>query len=165
MEEMYSLTTPTVFWAALGIVLFIAEMLTFTFYILGFSLGALFVAFLYLLFTPSFSLALFLFSISSVLFTVLLRKKFVFNRKKDNPVGQSKDGTIGTRGTMTQEVSATQKGTVEFPVALMGSREWTALSDEHILPGTTVYVQSIEGNYLKVGTREPKEIASAHMHT
>ncbi len=67
-------------------------------------------------------------------------------------IGQAQGEEIGRVGTITQACSPSQNGTIQFTQGLMGSREWTAISDESIAEGQTAKVIAVEGNSLRVST-------------
>lgn len=137
-------------WAILGLILLSVEMLSGTFYILWFGIAALCVALMLVVF-PDVSLAvqLFAFASLSVLSLALWRRSYVPEQPKSR-VGQAQDDTIGKVGRMTAAVSPEQNGTISFTVPVMGSREWTAISDQTIEAGEQAQVVAVVGNYLRV---------------
>lgn len=137
-------------WAILGLVLLSIELLSGTFYILWFAISALCVSLMLLVFPEaSVAMQLLAFSLLSLVTLGLWRRKY----RQQGPapvIGQSRDGTIGQTGRITVAVSPEQNGTIAFTVPVMGSREWTATSDEAINAGETAEITAIEGNYLRV---------------
>lgn len=141
---------PVWMWGILGLILLAAEMLSGTFYVLWFGIAALIVATLLWLF-PAMPLALQL-----LLYTFLsLGSLFIWRRyyKKnsaDSRVGQSQGDEIGRVGIVVEAVSTVQNGRIQFAQGVMGSREWTAVSDETIEAGSHAIIVAIEGNSLRV---------------
>lgn len=137
-------------WAILGLILLGLEMLTGTFYILWFGIAALCVALLIAVF-PATSTATQLLAFAVLALTSLAVWKLKYARQKPRlRVGQSRGDEIGRVGRISQGVSPEQQGRIEFTLPVMGSREWTAVSDEKIEPGEEAEIVGIEGNYLRV---------------
>jgi inner membrane protein len=137
-------------WAILGLILLGAEMLSGTFYLLWFGIAALCVALLLAIWpgTP-FSLQLFAFSILALTSLAVWKLKYR-SQTAALRVGQSHGDAIGQSGRISATVSPEELGHITFTMPVMGSREWTAVSDEYIEAGETAMVSGIEGNYLRV---------------
>ena len=137
-------------WAILGLILLGVEMLSGTFYILWFGVAALCVALMLVAFPAAvLSVQLLAFSLLSLISLAIWKLKYA----KQTPrlrVGQSRSDDIGRAGRMTASVSPEQQGRIAFTIPIMGSREWTAVSEEHIASGEEAIVTGIEGNYLRV---------------
>ncbi len=146
---------PIWIWGILGLILLAAEMATGTLYILWFGIAALCMSAALALF-PLMALPLQL-----LLFAVLALGSLAiwkFNDRKnasDLRIGQSQSDEIGRTGTISQGVSPAHNGSIRFAQGLMGSREWTAISDEEIAVGEDAVVTGIEGNSLRV-RRKPR---------
>ena len=141
---------PVWIWAILGLVLLAAEMLSGTFYILWFGIASLCVSLMLFLF-PETSLAMQLLSFSVLSLVSLGIWKFKYARVAPlSRVGQSHGDAIGKVGRVTEAVSPQQMGRVIFTVPVMGSREWTAVSDETLEAGLEAEVVAIEGNFLRI---------------
>lgn len=137
-------------WAILGVLLLGGEMLTGTFYILWFGIASLCVALLLYLF-PETSLAMQLLSFSILSLVSLGVWKFKYAQQAlPSRVGQSRGDAIGKVGRVKEVVSPQQLGRVVFTIPVMGSREWTAVSDSDLAVGAEVEVTAIEGNYLRI---------------
>jgi membrane protein implicated in regulation of membrane protease activity len=137
-------------WGAVGVILLAVEMATGTFYVLWFGVAALCVAIAMLLF-PNLPVAsqYAMFAILSLGSLAIWR----LNYKKTSThtrTGQSQGDEIGRVGTITETVSIKRNGKIRFAQGLMGSREWTAISDETIEAGTDASVVAVVGNSLKV---------------
>jgi membrane protein implicated in regulation of membrane protease activity len=137
-------------WGAVGVILLAVEMATGTFYVLWFGVAALCVAIAMLLF-PNLQVAS-----QYAMFAVLSLGSLAIwrlNYKKTSThtrIGQSQGDEIGRLGTVTETVSIKQNGKIRFAQGLMGSREWTAISDETIEAGTDASVVAVVGNSLKI---------------
>jgi membrane protein implicated in regulation of membrane protease activity len=144
---------PMWMWAAIGIILLAVEMATGTFYVLWFGVAALCVAVVMWLF-PSTSEA-----IQYAAFAVLSLGSLAIwriNYKKTSTntrVGQSQGEEIGRVGTVSETASLKQNGKIRFAQGLMGSREWTAITDETIESGSDATVVAVIGNALKISKK------------
>ncbi len=141
------------FWGVLGLVLLGLEMTTGTFYVLWFGISGLVLSFL-VWSVPSIGLPLqlFLYSVFSIA-SLLIWKKLYLNNDKDSKVGQSHGEEIGRTGMVIKKVTPYQNGRIEFLQGLMGSREWTIVSDETIEVGKSAEIIAIEGNSLRVKSK------------
>jgi inner membrane protein len=137
-------------WAAIGVILLAVEMATGTFYVLWFGVSALSVAIAMWMF-PNIPQAL-----QFVMFAALSISSFAIwklNYKKTEThsrVGQAQGEEIGRTGTVLVTCSPNQSGKIRFPQGLMGSREWSAISDEVIETGSEAIVVAVEGNTLRI---------------
>ena len=137
-------------WGALGLFLLTVEMATSTFYVFWFGIAALSVAIIMIL-VPNISLA-----VQYVIFAILslgslIIWKFFYKKTSSNSrVGQSKGEEIGRIGTVIETVNIKQNGKIRFAQGLMGSREWSAISDETIEAGSDASVIAVIGNTLKI---------------
>jgi inner membrane protein len=140
-------------WGILGLVLLGIEMATGTFYILWFGIAGLLLSVLVWMF-PNMSPAVQVFAFAALsLGSLFLYKKYYKGSEKDDlKVGQSRGDEIGKQGTIIQAVSATQNGKIRFAQGVMGSKEWTVISDEEIAVGEAAKVVAVEGNALRVIT-------------
>lgn len=137
-------------WAILSAVLLAIELLSGTFYLLWFGIGAGLVALtLWLAPNTSLALQLALFTLSSVT-ALTVWHKFYKKQAKSSKIGQSHDDTLGRIGIITQPVSAETIGEISFAIPVMGSKTWMAISNDTITPGQHAVIASIEGNYLNV---------------
>lgn len=137
-------------WGALGLVLLGVEMVTGTFYVLWFGVAALCVTVAMWIFpnTPNATqYAMFAaLSLGSLAIWRLNYKK----TSTDSRIGQSKGEEIGRVGTIFETCSATQSGKIRFTQGVMGSREWSAISNETIEIGSNAKIVAVEGNELRV---------------
>ena len=137
--------TPALAWAVLGLLLLITELATLSFILCFFGLGALIVALAaWLGITPSLSSQLIVFSASSLLLLLLLRKtaRGLFAGHADVLPDYA-----GQKVPVIKTIPAGGEGTIQY----RGS-DWIAFSDinQTIPVDTAVEIQSIEGIRVKV---------------
>jgi inner membrane protein len=137
-------------WGAIGLVLLATEMATGTFYILWFGIAALCVSVAIWLF-PELTSAI-QFTIFAVLSLGSLNIWKLYYKKTEthSRIGQAQGEEIGRIGTVIEACSKTYNGKIRFTQGVMGSREWTAASDETIEAGLNAAVIAVEGNILRV---------------
>ena len=137
--------SPALVWAAVGLVLLIAELATVSFILCFVGLGALIVAATtWMGLTPSFSGQLIVFSVSSLLMMALLRKtaRRLFAGNAEGPPDYT-----GERVRVVRTIPAGGEGAIEY----RGS-DWIAFSDEpkDIPEGTFARIEIMEGIRVKV---------------
>lgn len=139
-------------WGILGLILLGIEMATGTFYVFWFAVAALLMGVLIWL-APNTPMAgqLFLFTAIS-LGSLFIWRNYYKKTDLSSRIGQSQGDEIGRIGTIIETVSSTQNGRIQFTQGVMGSREWTAVSNETISAGNTAHIVAIEGNTLRVKT-------------
>ncbi|MDD2833339.1 MAG: NfeD family protein [Methylotenera sp.] len=142
---------PVWFWAVLGIVLIAFEILAIgTLYVLWFGLAALCLSFATWL-APELP-----YTVQFIAFAILsasslwVWKKYDKKTDKNFAIGQSRGEEIGRIGIVKKPTGPTQTGMIHFAQGLMGSREWTAISDEVIETGSSAQVVAVEGNILRI---------------
>jgi inner membrane protein len=137
--------TPALVWAAVGLVLLITELATVSFILCFVGLGALIVALTtWIGITPSFSSQLVVFSVSSLLMLVLLRKTA---RKLFAGHADVIPDYAGQKVAVIKAIPAGGEGTIQY----RGSN-WIAFSDtsQTIPEGAVVQIETIEGIRVKV---------------
>lgn len=143
-------------WAALAVILFIAEMFTAGFFMLPFALGATTAAVLELTgFDVIWQLLAFI--VVSVVAFLLLRR-FADRITHDSPVRMGADRLIGQRGIVIEELIPNHPaGQVRIQ-----REEWRADAPgfANVPVGTHVTVEAIEGTHLIVRP-EPEETAGS----
>ena len=137
--------SPALVWTVLGLLLLIAEVATLSFILCFIGLGALIVALTtWIGITPSFSSQLIVFSGSSLLLMLLLRKtaKKLFAGHADAPPDYA-----GQKVEVVKAIPNGGEGTIRY----RGS-DWIAFSDtpQTISEGTVVQIETIEGIRVKV---------------
>ncbi len=137
-------------WVVLGLALLGVEMATGTFYVLWFGIAALCVA------AAMLALPNMLPAIQFVMFAVLsigsltIWKRNYKKTETHSRVGQAQGEEIGRVGIVTTSVSPAQTGKISFVQGVMGSREWTAVSNETIEVGVEASIVAVEGNLLRI---------------
>ncbi len=136
--------SPALLWAIAGIVLVILEMVSVTFVLVFFGIGALITAVAVALGVESFAIQAIVFSVSSLLLLVLLRKgaKSLFSGTKDLPPDH-----LGARVLVTKEIPAKGEGKVEYRGTV-----WIAFTDtgEAVPAGSMVEIVGADGIRFKV---------------
>lgn len=138
------------YWIVLGFVLIGAELVVPSFTIIWFGLGAVMVGAVFALWR-GFPLAgqLCLWTVASISFTVLWFK--YLKPKNATGAGQAKEAIVGETGMMIQGVATPfERGTVKFPVSILGADEWRCYADTPLRTGDRVRVLDIQGQILKV---------------
>ena len=136
-------------WLILAIILGIGEMITTGFVLLCFSFGALITA------IPayngnSFSVQLVVFSISSVVFLLSVRKFFLKMANTGEKYESNIAALVGREAIVTKTIENSD-GRVKIE-----GEEWSAkeINGNKIEKGTKVIIHSIEGNKVLVSTKE-----------
>lgn len=134
-----------VIWAILGIVLIIAELMTMSFVLIFFGLGALLTSFFaWLGIAPDLKTQLLVFSVSSLAMLLMLR---TFAKNRFFRKAEISQEFIGEKVKVTRAISANNEGSVYY----RGS-EWIAVSDspEPIPRGSMVEITGTEGIRVRV---------------
>ena len=144
---MFDMTfSPALIWLTLGLVLFIAELVTLSFILCFLALGAIVVSLTtWIGLTPGINVQLVVFSLSSVLMMQLFRKtaKRLFFGSNDRPPDD-----VGQKVKVIKAIPVGGEGTIQY----RGS-DWIAFSDDAnviINEGDTVEIVAIEGVRVKV---------------
>lgn len=139
------------YWILAGFVLIGLELVIPSFTIIWFGLGALLVG-LVVAVIPHIPdwLQVLLWAGSSVAFTVMWFK-YLKPKGDRTHAGLSKEGIVGETGIIIKGTSDSfAKGIVRFRISILGADEWTCFADEPLQVGSTVLVEDIEGQILKV---------------
>jgi inner membrane protein len=137
-------------WGAIGLILLAVEMATGTFYVLWFGVSALSVAIAMWMF-PNIPQAIQFVMFAVLSFSSLAIWKLNYKKHETHSrVGQAQGEEIGRTGTVIEACSPTQNGRIRFTQGLMGSLEWTAITDETIEAGSDATVMAVEGNALRI---------------
>ena len=137
-------------WLVLGLVLIVAEIFIPSFTILWFGLGALVVGVAALLFEIPFSIQVLIWTVFSVLFTVLW-----FKLVKPKMVGSSnsqaaRESAIGESGQVIKLPAGDTKGKLRFSTPVLGEDEWEFSCEAEVDLGDRLHIQEISGNVLVV---------------
>ena len=139
-------------WLAVGIFFLIIEIITPGFYFFSFGVGAIITGLTARIFGIPTQLVIF--SISTTISFLLMKKFAGFLLKPSAAVASNVDALIGKVGTVTKTILPDKKGYVKIE-----SEEWSAVSDkpdETIEEGSHVKVVRLEGNkvIVEINTKE-----------
>lgn len=137
-------------WLVLGMLLVVAEIFIPSFTIFWFGLGALVVGLIMLALKLSFTAQILIWTVSSVLFTVLWFQYFKPRMIDKTSAGMSRDAVIGESGQVIKVPTEHSRGEVRFATPVLGDDEWEFICDEDIAIGDRVYIKEISGNTLIV---------------
>ncbi len=138
---------PDLFWFLLGLAFFLLELIIPGFVIIFFGFGAWVTSLICLLANPGLDLQIIIFSITSILSLILLRKMFTkkfFNEGVSAP-DILDDEFIGKEAIVIEDIAKGSRGRIEFK-----GTPWTAVSDEDIKAGQTVIITEKESINLTV---------------
>lgn len=137
-------------WITAGIILSVLEIVIPSFTIIWFGLAAIVVGILsFIIRTDSLALQLALWAVLSGLFTY---GWFRFFRQETKTLsGQSKEAIIGKSGIIVKANGTTfPGGIIRFPIAVLGSDEWSYISEEQLQLGDRGVIVDIAGDKLVV---------------
>jgi inner membrane protein len=137
-------------WITAGIILSVFEIVIPSFTIIWFGLAAIVVGFLsFVLRIDSLALQLALWAILSGVFTY---GWFRFFRQETKTLsGQSKEAILGKSGIIVKANDSTfPGGVIRFPIAVLGSDEWSYISDEQLQLGDRGVIVDIAGDKLVI---------------
>lgn len=137
-------------WLVLGLLLIVAEIFVPSFTILWFGLGALVVGVLALMVKISFSVQVLLWTISSVLFTVLWFKLLKPKMEDRNNSGLARESAIGEAGQVIKLPAGQTNGKLRFTTPILGEDEWEFNCDTEVALGDRLHIKEISGNVLVV---------------
>ena len=137
-------------WLVLGVVLVVAEIFIPSFTILWFGLGALVVGVVALLFEIPLSVQVLIWTLFSVLFTVLWFK-LVKPKMVDSSNSQAAwESAIGESGQVIKLPAGDTKGKLRFSTPILGEDEWEFSCEAEVDLGDRLHIQEISGNVLVV---------------
>jgi membrane protein implicated in regulation of membrane protease activity len=137
-------------WLLLGMVLIAGEMFIPSFTILWFGLGAIVVGLLSLVVNMNFTTQLVLWTISSVLFTILWFKFFKKTMADKTTASSAREAVIGEFGQVIKLPTEGSRGKVRFVTPILGDDEWEFISEAKVEIGDRVHISEISGNTLIV---------------
>lgn len=141
---------PIWLWCALGLILLGFEMLSGTLYLLWLGIAALGMAVLAWAF-PALGLAWQALCYALLSVIVLWAWRRYEHGVRLNPrIGQAQGEEIGRTGEVSVAISPSQPGKIRFSQGVMGSKEWTAVSDQVLSVGQVAKIVAVEGNSLRV---------------
>lgn len=131
-------------WLILAGVLFVIEMLTLTFYMLWFGIGAL-VASGVSLITPEGLVWQVLSGCAVILVLTVFTKPLTRRFRVSRGFVDAVDALVGKQGVVLERIREGQPGIVK-----VGNETWSAMADEELAPGDDVAVVSRGSAMLKV---------------
>ncbi|MEW5771596.1 MAG: NfeD family protein [Pseudomonadota bacterium] len=135
-------------WLVLGMVLIGIEMLTPTFFLMWFGLGALLMGGAAAALPLSFTAQVLGWAVASLTMTgVWLR---FFKNPDRTHAGQAKEGVVGVAGLVTRAIPEMGEGEVLFQRPVLGSDRWPAVADAPIAAGEKARIVDVLGQTLKV---------------
>lgn len=141
------LSRPEVFWFALGLLLFLFELITPGFFIFFFGFGACITAVVCLIGEPGINMQIIIFAVISVLSLLglrrMIRRKFFFN--EDEKSKSIEDEFTGREAVAVTDFDGNNRGRVEFK-----GTQWKAEADMPVKTGQIVEITDKEGFILKV---------------
>ncbi|NMC73847.1 MAG: NfeD family protein [Geobacteraceae bacterium] len=135
-------------WIAAGIAITALELVVPSFTIIWFGLAAIVVGLISLMTgIESLAVQLALWAVLSGVFTYFW---FRFFRQQTKTLsGQSKDAVVGKAGIVVRVYDSTfPGGVVRFPIAVLGSEEWSFISEEPLQLGDRGVITDIAGDKL-----------------
>jgi len=138
-------------WIVLGIVLMLAEIFYWVFFIFWFGAAAVVVG-LSLTIAPSISAStqLIFWTLLSLVFAVAWFRFLKPLSKDVTKAGLSREALIGEIGQVLSVPNGDKRGMVRFPAPLLGSDEWLIMSQDSLSIGDRVSVKDVSGNSLIV---------------
>ncbi len=136
-------------WIIIGIIFFIAEIMTFTLIFIGFGITSILVGIIDLLFKIDINLELSIWGLLSIL-SISIWYRF-FKIKTVSNTGQSNSMT-DMKGIVIEDINPLERGRVKFNIPLLGERVWEAVSktEESIKKDAIINVVKIKGQILLV---------------
>jgi len=134
----------TVLWIILAVVLFVGEILTPSFFLIWFSIGAAISAIASYL-NASFTLQWIIFLVASSIL-LLTTRKFAEKISKPQPVKTNVDAYIGEEGVVIETIDPVK----DTGMVRVKKETWRADSEERIKKGEKVEVVGVDGVHLVV---------------
>lgn len=144
-------------WLVFGMVLIIAEVFIPSFTIFWFGLGALAVGGL-LWIVPAMSLTaqVLLWTLFSSLLTAFWFLVMKPRMQDKTRAGMSREALLGETGQVIRVPEGDRRGLVRFSKPLLGSDEWSFISDDPVSLGDRVQIRDVSGNTLIVAPKNNK---------
>lgn len=135
-------------WVVLGMVLIGIEMLTPTFFLMWFGLGALLLGGVVAVLPLGFTAQVLGWAVASLLMTGVWLK--YFKNPDRTHAGQAKEGVLGVTGLVTRAIPEMGEGEMLFQRPVLGSDRWPAVADAPIPAGEKAKIVDVLGQTLKV---------------
>jgi membrane protein implicated in regulation of membrane protease activity len=135
-------------WVVLGMVLIGIEMLTPTFFLMWFGLGALLLGGVVAVLPLGFTAQVLGWAVTSLLMAGVWLK--YFKNPDRTHAGQAKEGVLGVTGLVTRAIPEMGEGEMLFQRPVLGSDRWPAVADAPIPAGEKAKIVDVLGQTLKV---------------
>ena len=138
-------------WVVFGVVLMLSELALASFFILWFGVAAILVGVL-LFFMPNIDLnwQIFIWTVASALLAFFWFKYLKPLSIDKTKAGLSREAIVGEVGQVISAPSGDRRGQLRFPAPILGSDEWTIISQDTLMEGDRVRVKDVSGNSLVV---------------
>ena len=137
-------------WLVLGLLLVVGEIFIPSFTILWFGLGALVVGLVELLIPMSLSVQILLWTVSSVVFTLVWFKIIKVKMAQSNRGEEARNDAIGASGLVTKLPTQSTQGRMRFSTPVMDSDEWKFSCDSIVELGDRLHIKEVSGDFLVV---------------
>ena len=137
-------------WLVLGLLLVVGEIFIPSFTILWFGLGALVVGLVELLIPMSLSVQILLWTVSSVVFTLVWFKIIKVKMAQVNRFVEESNDAIGATGVVSNLPTQSTQGWFRFSTLVMDSDEWEFSCDSVVELGDRLHIKEVSGNFLVV---------------
>ena len=137
-------------WLVLGLLLVVGEIFIPSFTILWFGLGALVVGLVELLIPMSLSVQILLWTVSSVVFTLVWFKIIKVKMAQGNRGEEARNDAIGASGLVTKLPTQSTQGRIRFSTPVMDSDEWKFSCDSIVELGDRLHIKEVSGDFLVV---------------
>ncbi len=144
-------------WLVFGMALIIAEVFIPSFTIFWFGLGALAVGgLLWVVPTLGITAQVLLWTFFSALLTAFWFLVMKPRMQDKTRAGMSREALLGETGQVIRVPEGDRRGLVRFSKPLLGSDEWSFISDDPVGLGDRVHVRDVSGNTLIVALKNNK---------
>ena len=144
-------------WLVFGMVLIIAEVFIPSFTIFWFGLGALAVGgLLWIVPTMNLTAQVLLWTLFSSLLTAFWFLVMKPRMQDKTRAGMSREALLGETGQVIRVPEGDRRGLVRFSKPLLGSDEWSFISDDPVSLGDRVQIRDVSGNTLIVAPKNNK---------
>ena len=135
-------------WVVLGMALIGIEMLTPTFFLMWFGLGALLMGAVVAVLPLGFTAQVLGWAFASLLMTAVWLR--YFKNPDRTHAGQAKEGVLGVTGLVTRAIPEMGEGEMMFLRPVLGSDRWPVVADMPIAAGEKAKIVDVLGQTLKV---------------